>query len=118
SYSNPHNEDIWAIRAEQIPSASPKRSKNKFVCRRDLIFQDDSKSKQRTKIIERIVDELFDHRILPEEDDAKFADVWPIENVWGILKEKVREKLFPSFEQLKMRLNKEWKKIAYDDCKT
>ncbi|CAF1347339.1 unnamed protein product [Rotaria sordida] len=87
------------------------------VCGKDFIFQDDADSKQRTKIVLQTVDKLFNDRILPEEGDAKFADVWPIENIWGILKEKVQGEQFSSFEQLKMRLNKEWKKITCDDCK-
>ncbi|CAF3356061.1 unnamed protein product [Rotaria sp. Silwood2] len=45
------------------------------VCRRDLLFQDNADSKQRIKTVLQIVDELFNHRILPEEDDAKFAYV-------------------------------------------
>jgi len=60
---------------------------------------------------------LFIDRILPEEGDAKFADVWPNEKVWGILKEKVRGEQFSNFEQLKIRLNKEWKKITCNDCR-
>jgi hypothetical protein len=35
------------------------------------------------------MDVIYDHfeeRIEPHDGDAKFADVWPIENIWGILK--------------------------------
>ena len=45
------------------------------VCRRELVFQDNACSKQRTKTVLEIVDGLFNHRILPEEGDAKFAYV-------------------------------------------
>ncbi|CAF1468633.1 unnamed protein product, partial [Rotaria sp. Silwood1] len=87
------------------------------VCGRGLISQDEADSKQRTKIVLRTVDKLFNNRILPEEGDAKFADIWPTENIWGILKEKVQGEQFSSFERLKKRLNEEWKKITFDDCK-
>ncbi|CAF1319452.1 unnamed protein product [Rotaria sp. Silwood1] len=87
------------------------------VCGRGLTSQDDADSKQRTKIVLRTVDKLFNDQILPEEGDAKFADIWPAENIWGILKEKVQGEQFSSFEQLKKRLNEEWKKITFDDCK-
>ncbi|CAF4545610.1 unnamed protein product, partial [Rotaria sp. Silwood2] len=87
------------------------------VCRTSFIFQDDADTKQRTKIVLETVDKLFDYRISPQEGDAKFADVWPIENIWGILKEKIRGEQFSSFQQLKDRLNNEWKKITCDDCK-
>ncbi|CAF3463434.1 unnamed protein product [Rotaria sp. Silwood1] len=87
------------------------------VCRRNFIFQDDADTKQRTKIVLETIDELFSDRISPQEDDAKFADVWSIENVWRILKKKIRGEQFSSFQQLKNRLNKEWKKITCDDCK-
>ncbi len=81
------------------------------------LFQDDADTKHRTQYVLEIIDELFIGRILPEEGDAKFADVWPIEKVWEILKEKVRGEQFSNFEQLKTRVNKEWKKITSDDCK-
>jgi hypothetical protein len=85
--------------------------------RTQLLFQDDADTKQRTKHVLETIDELFIDRILPEEGDAKFADVWPIEKVWGIIKEKVRGEQFSNFEQLKNRVNKERKKITCDDCK-
>jgi hypothetical protein len=50
---------------------------------------------------------LFIDRILPEEGDAKFADVWLIEKVWEIFKEKVRGEQFSNSEQLKSRVNKD-----------
>ncbi|CAF1282109.1 unnamed protein product [Rotaria sordida] len=38
-------------------------------------------------------DYVFHNQIEPKECAAKLADVWPIENVWGILKEKNRSSL-------------------------
>ena len=46
-----------------------------------------------------------------------FADVWPIEKVWWILKEKVRGEQFSTSEKLKTVGNKDWKKKTSNDCK-
>ncbi len=85
--------------------------------RRRFLFQDDADTKHRTKCVLETIDKLFIDRILHEEDDAKFADVWPIEKLLGISKEKVRGEQFSNFEQLKTRVNKEWKKTTPNDCK-
>ncbi len=45
------------------------------------LFQDDADTKHRTKYVLETIDKLFIDRILHEEDDAKFVDVWPIEKV-------------------------------------
>ena len=53
------------------------------------------------------VAQLFNERMQPLASDAKFADIWRIENVWGALKEKLRGKVLnTSFEwEEKMRRN-------------
>jgi hypothetical protein len=60
---------------------------------------------------------LFIDRILSGEGGTKFADVWPIEEVWWILKEKIRGEQFSNSEQLKSRVNKDWEKKTCNDCK-
>lgn len=82
-----------------------------------LIFQDDADRKQRTKLVLQTIEKLFIDRISPEEGDETLADVWPIEQVWGILKEKIRGEEFPDVEHLNIILNEKWKKISPDDCK-
>ena len=42
------------------------------------------------------------------------ADVWPIENVWAILKAKVMEKEPKSKVQLKKVISKAWQEIDKD----
>jgi hypothetical protein len=54
------------------------------------IFHDDQDQKQRTILVRNTVAELFSERVEPADSDAKFADVWRKENVWGALKEKLR----------------------------
>jgi hypothetical protein len=39
-----------------------------------------------------VVYDPFEERIEPNDGDVKFADVWPIENIWEIMKGKIREK--------------------------
>ncbi|CAF1523861.1 unnamed protein product, partial [Rotaria sordida] len=56
----------------------------------DPIFHDDQDQKQQTKLVINTVAQLFHERIQPVDGDAKFDDVWRIENVWRALKEKVR----------------------------
>ena len=55
------------------------------------IFQDDHASKHRTTITMDTVDSLFGERIDPDIGDVKLADVWVIEDVWGAIKERLRE---------------------------
>ncbi|CAF1340721.1 unnamed protein product [Rotaria sp. Silwood1] len=81
------------------------------------LFPDDPDTKHRTKHVLETIDKLFIDRILPEEGDAKFADVWPIKKVWGIIKEKVRGEQFSSFEQLKARVNKNGRKLPVSTVK-
>jgi hypothetical protein len=81
------------------------------------IFQDDQDNKQRTKVALDEVDLLFDERIQPFDGDAKLADVWRIENVWGMLKEKLRGKKFSSEKELEKEVRKHWRKLSVAKCK-
>jgi hypothetical protein len=58
------------------------------ISTKGIIFQDDQNSKHRTKNAMNLIYDRFEERIETNDGDAKFADIWPIENVWGILKEK------------------------------
>ncbi|CAF4540605.1 unnamed protein product, partial [Rotaria sp. Silwood2] len=80
------------------------------------IFQDDQDNKHRTNIIMNTVDTSFDERIDPEVGDAKFADVWPIETVWGAINEKLRQETFENELQLEKRVVKEWKTFTVTKC--
>jgi hypothetical protein len=56
--------------------------------------------KRKTKILFWTMDELFKNEVLSKVGDAKIADVWSVESVWGILREKVPRRQFWSLEQL------------------
>ena len=80
------------------------------------IFQDDQDRKQRTQQVLTKVSELFQERIVPQDGDAKFADVWPIENVWGAIKTKLTGKSFASKRALITAINKAWRTFTPETC--
>ncbi|CAF3275298.1 unnamed protein product [Rotaria socialis] len=84
--------------------------------KRNTIFQDDQDRKQQTKLVRNAVDQLFSERIEPPDGDAKFADVWQIENVSGVVKGNVCGKLFDTSVELKEEIEKEWKTYLKEKC--
>ncbi|CAF1513788.1 unnamed protein product [Rotaria sordida] len=82
----------------------------------EAIFQDDQDSKHRTQITMDVVYDLFEERIESNHGDAKFADVWSIENVWRIMKEKTRGKTFENLDSLVGLVNSESQKIILKQC--
>ncbi|CAF1042250.1 unnamed protein product [Rotaria sordida] len=82
----------------------------------EAIFQDDQDSKHRTQITMDVVYDLFEERIQSNDGDAKFAEVWPIENVWRIMKEKTRGKTFENLDSLVGLVNSESQKIILKQC--
>ena len=63
-----------------------------------------------------VIYDRFEERIELNGGDAKFADVWPIENVWGIPKEKPQGQTFDNLDSLVNFINSEWRKIASEQC--
>jgi hypothetical protein len=51
---------------------------------------------------------VFPNRIGPKKCASKLTDVWPIEYLWDILKEKLRGCEYSDIEQLKNDIKKEW----------
>ena len=82
------------------------------------IWQDDQDKKHRMENPMNVIKEFFVERIEPEDGDAKLADVYPIESIWGILKEKVRGKQFKNEKSLIQCINKEWRLITPSKCET
>ncbi|CAF4748619.1 unnamed protein product [Rotaria sp. Silwood1] len=100
--------------AEKVAPAIQRAFENTHL---QPIFQDDQDSKQRTSFAMTTIESFFDERISPEDDDAKFADVWPIERVWGAIKEKIRGKQFKNEAQRKKEIVKQWKNFTAIKCK-
>ena len=63
---------------------------------RDCIFQDDNATIHRSAVSLAAVAETFDNRIQPSLQAYKMADVYPIENVWSIVKTKGDAKKSPT----------------------
>ena len=59
---------------------------------------------------------FFEVRIEPSDEDTKFADVWPIENIQVFMKEKMRRKTFENFDFLVDFINSKWQKITSEQC--
>ena len=69
------------------------------------MFQDDVATIHRTEVSLQAVEETFTSRVDHTTQVPKMADVWPIENVWSILKGKVAEKENSYDQQLKKYSN-------------
>ena len=82
----------------------------------DYIWQDDGDKKHRTKHVRERLSEVFEQRLDPDHQADKMADVWPIENVWGMLTESLRGRVFKSNASLKRAINKAWKDIDAATC--
>ncbi len=68
------------------------------------IWQDDGATIHRTQEVLVEVNRCFSERIPIAVQCAKFDDCWPIENVWGIVRERLQGKQFETLELLKERI--------------
>ena len=82
----------------------------------NVIWQDDMNSKHRSSYALNKIDELFCDRITPDEEANKMADIWPIENVWGYIKEKIGEHEVENLATLKEKIAQIWNTINPDMC--
>ena len=57
---------------------------------------------------------VFPSRVPHDIQAPKMADIWPIENVWSIVKQRVMEKEPKGKNQLKLVITKVWKEIDND----
>ena len=78
------------------------------------IFQDDGATIHRARISMDAVHETFKHRVDPADQASKMADIWPIENVWGIIKAKIDQTQTNNLQHLKRKIKSVWKEIDSD----
>ena len=78
------------------------------------IFQDDGATIHRARISMNAVHETFKHRVDPADQASKMADIWPIENVWGIIKAKIDQTQTNNLQHLKRKIKSVWKEIDSD----
>jgi hypothetical protein len=82
----------------------------------NVIWQDDMDSKHRSSYALNKIDELFCERITHDEEASKMADIWPIENIWGYIKEKIDEHEVENITALKYKIIQIWNTIKPDMC--
>ena len=81
---------------------------------RGALWQDDPATIHRSRVALKAVNETFPRRVPHETQGKKMADVWPIENVWAIVKEDVKSADPQTKAQLKSAINRAWERIDND----
>lgn len=82
----------------------------------NVIWQDDKDSKHRSRYALDKIEEMFYDRVEPDEQASKMSDIWPIENLWAYIKEKLEEEEFENLPLLKKRIVTIWKSITPAMC--
>ena len=77
------------------------------------IFQDDGAKIHRTAVAKQTVAELFTARLDPNIQANKMADCWSVENLWGILGQRVQARN-PTAADLYTIIIEEWNLIDQD----
>ena len=95
------------------PSSSCPAAKVLFP-RGDGVWQDDPATIHRCADAISAVQESFNFRIPHDKQSAKMADVWPIENVWAVVKDKVKESEPVNKEALRKVIIMCWREINAD----
>src|SRR5690242_8804964 len=82
----------------------------------DIIWQDDGDSKHRSYYALEQIDEIFNDRVKPEEQADKMADIWPIENIWSYIKQKLEGEEIKNVPMLKNKIIEIWRTISPQMC--
>ena len=77
----------------------------------NAIFQDDAASIHRTVAALQAVFDTFRFRLENSSQAPKTADIWPVENVWGMIKSKISKKKCENKDDLKKELVKSWREL-------
>ena len=84
---------------------------------RNEVFQDDPCSFHRTPHVLQTVTDLFAERVPTEHESPKFDDALPIENVWGIICQRMQNQEFETLRELKEGISEAWKSISHQTCR-
>ncbi|CAF2687660.1 unnamed protein product [Rotaria sp. Silwood2] len=82
----------------------------------DYIYQDDCDSIHRSKDVLEFIEKNIPDRIMPMDQASKLDDVWPIENVWSIIRTKLMKKDYKDLSQVKTEIVKIWKNFDISLC--
>ena len=80
------------------------------------IFQDDCDSIHRAKLVLDFIDKNMPDRIMPVDQASKLDDVWPIENIWSIIRLKLMKKNDQDLSQVKTEIVNIWKNFDTNLC--
>ena len=61
---------------------------------------------------------FFCERVTPAEQADKMADVWPIENIWHYIKQKLDACQIKDLVTLKTKIVEIWRTISSETCST
>ena len=84
--------------------------------RGNIIWQDDPAKIHHARVSLDAVQRNFRYRLDYERQAAKMADVWPIENVWAMLKAEVKAMDPQTKEELRSSIKKAWARMAKDEA--
>ncbi|CAF1331480.1 unnamed protein product [Rotaria sordida] len=82
----------------------------------DYIFQDDTSRIHRTPPVLKFVEENMPQRIDINDQAVKMDDVWPIENLWSIIRNDLSKYEFNSLHDVKQRIIDIWKNFCEEKC--
>jgi len=82
--------------------------KNNMKIEDNLIFQDDNDPKHRSEVVKKW---KKDNNIVSLDWPSNSPDLNPIENIWSLLKNKVKKKLSKSIDEFKTNIIECWKEI-------
>ncbi|CAF3430710.1 unnamed protein product [Rotaria sp. Silwood1] len=82
----------------------------------DYIYQDDCDSIHRSKIVLDFIKHHIPNRIMTEDQASKLDDVWPIENIWSIIRMNLKKKDYQDLFQVKAEIVKIWKNFDINLC--
>ena len=79
-----------------------------------MVLQSGRMTLYRCRAALEAVEDQFSRRLDHRQQCPKFSDVWPIENVWGIIKDRVDKKKCENLASLKREITKAWREMNAD----
>jgi hypothetical protein len=89
---------------------------NQLFPNNDYIFQDDTSRIHRTPAVRQFVEENIPERIEVSDQAAKMDDVWPIENLWSIIRQELSKYQFSSLDDVKEKIIDIWESFDEEQC--
>ena len=113
-YESPHPKTINSVMYADLIREKASRAARRIYPAGNAIFQDDNATIHRCPTFLAAVNDCFWHRVDPALQAPKMAGFRPIENVWGILKQKISQKESKNLKQLRTNIVTTWQEINAD----